>query len=80
MPTLKDLRERALLSQLELARVIGVSHDTVYSWESGRKQPKPEHRRKLVEALGCSPDDLLAAMKETKERRKQIIDNERPAA
>lgn len=80
MPTLKDLRERALLSQIELSRVIGVTHDAVYSWESGRKQPKPEHRRKLVEVLRCSPDDLLAALKETKERRKRSADSERPAA
>ena len=74
MPTLKDLRERALLSQGELAKAAGVYHETVYSWESGRKLPKPENRRRLVEIFQCTPDELLAAIKTAKaeyERRKK---------
>ena len=35
---LKRLRQLAGLSQAELARVIGVSRHTVYSWECGRRQ------------------------------------------
>lgn len=85
MPTLKDLRERALLSQLELARAMGVTHDAVYSWESGRKSPKPEHRRMLVAIFKCTPDELLAALRETQEWRKERDrprreEKERPAA
>lgn len=80
MPTLKDLREQALLSQGELAKACSVNRQTVYAWESGRVRPKPEHQRMLVQVLGCAPHELLAALKETKERRKQSADNERPAA
>lgn len=69
MPSLKDLRDRALLSQGELARAVGVNRQTIHSWESGRWQPKPEYRRKLVEVLKCTPDELLAALKETREAR-----------
>jgi transcriptional regulator with XRE-family HTH domain len=71
MPTLKDLRERALLSQIELSRAVGVTHDAVYSWESGRKSPTPEHRRRLVDIFKCTPDELLAALKETQALRKE---------
>lgn len=80
MPTLKQLREQALLSQSELAEAIGVHPRSILDWEHGRKLPRPAHRRKLAEALKISPQELLAAMKETKERRKQSTDNERPAA
>ena len=85
MPTLKDWRERALLSQSELAHAAGVNRQTAYSWESGRKRPKPEHRRKLVEIFRCTPDELLAALRETQQWRKErerpkIEEKERPAA
>jgi DNA-binding XRE family transcriptional regulator len=83
MPTFKDWRERALLSQGELAKAAGVNRQTVYSWESGRKRPKPEHKRKLVEIFKCTPDELLAALRETqevREKRKQETVEERPAA
>ena len=85
MPTLKDLRERAMLSQGELAKAMDVSHQTVYLWESGQRQPKAEHRRRLVDVLKCTPDELFAAVKETQALRKerdkpQEDEKERPAA
>jgi DNA-binding XRE family transcriptional regulator len=88
MPTLKDFRERALLSQSELARMIGVHQETIHTWESGRFKPIPRYQRKLVEVFHCTPDELVAAIKETKaareakearERREQA-EQERPAA
>ncbi len=66
MPTLRVLRERALLSQSELAKAVGVNRHTIYFWESGLKSPKPAHRRKLVEILRCTPEELLAALEATK--------------
>ena len=83
MPTFKDWRERALLSQGELARAADVNRQTVYSWESGRKRPKPEHKRRLVEIFKCTPDELLAAIRETqewREKRRQAEQKEQPAA
>lgn len=70
MATLKDLRERALLSQGELAKACDVNRQTIYHWESGLWRPKPEHQRKLVEIFKCTPDELLAALRETKEKPK----------
>ena len=49
-----DLRERrkALgLSQMELARLVGVSLLTIQTWERGVSEPKPENREKLEQVL-----------------------------
>lgn len=69
MATLKDWRERTLLSQGELAKACGVNRQTIYHWESGLWRPKPEHQRKLVEIFRCTSDELLTALRETKQKR-----------
>ena len=49
-----DLRKRrkALgLSQMELARLVGVSLLTIQTWERGVSEPKPENREKLERVL-----------------------------
>lgn len=49
-----DLRKRrkALgLSQMELARLVGVSLLTIQTWERGVSQPNPENREKLEQVL-----------------------------
>ena len=49
-----DLRKRrkALgLSQMELARLVGVSLLTIQTWERGVGKPKPENREKLEQVL-----------------------------
>ena len=45
-------RRKALgLSQMELARLVGVSLLTVQLWERGVSEPKPENREKLEQVL-----------------------------
>lgn len=46
---LKRQRERALLTQPELAEKIGVSVTTVWNWETGKKPPSLRHLRALKE-------------------------------
>ena len=49
-----DLRKRrkALgLSQMELAKLVGVSLLTVQIWERGVSEPKPENKEKLEQVL-----------------------------
>ena len=43
------IRQRARLTQEELAQRLGVSFSTVNAWESGRSRPQPRHRRRLEE-------------------------------
>jgi transcriptional regulator with XRE-family HTH domain len=50
--SIKDLRERASLSQDEFAGLMGVSKRTVAYWESGEKTPHPKTYRKIDELLG----------------------------
>ncbi len=44
---LRAARNRANLSQRELARQLRVTERTLQAWESGRVLPRPVHRRKL---------------------------------
>ena len=74
MATLKDLREEAMLSKVELAQQCGVSNQTVWEWETARAKPSPAHQRKLVEIFKKSPREVLDAIKATQEAHK-----ERPA-
>ena len=53
------LRKQKNISQEELANQIGVSRQTIYSWESGFNYPNIIMLKKLAEALNVTTDDLL---------------------
>ena len=55
---LRGLRDRASLSQEELAERAGVSRATIAALELGKRKPHPKTRRKLAEALGVEPHEL----------------------
>ena len=55
---LRELRDRASLSQEELAERAGVSRATIADLELGKRSPQPKTRRKLAEALGVEPHQL----------------------
>jgi len=55
---LRALRDRASLSQEELAERAGVSRATIADLERGNRKPQPKTRRKLAEALGVEPYEL----------------------
>jgi transcriptional regulator with XRE-family HTH domain len=59
MKDLKGLRRRRLLTQKELAAQVGVTHQTVQSWESGRARPRLRHIRRLAEVLDVPAISLL---------------------
>ena len=56
---LKEWRERRLLTQRELAERIGVTTGTINRIERGVHQPRLATVRRLAEALGVDPDDLV---------------------
>ena len=43
----KQLREKMLLSQEEMAKKLGVSFATINRWENGHHEPTFKERRKL---------------------------------
>ena len=58
MPSLKELRERASMSQAELADLVGVRYQLVSDWERGVYTPRPSNVRKLCRALSCKREEL----------------------
>ena len=48
---LKKMRERAGLTQTELAAKVGVSSKSVFCWENGTHIPHPKRAKKLNRVL-----------------------------
>jgi len=56
---LKALREYRAFSVRDLAEVAGVSTDTITAYEKGRRKAWPRNVRKLADALGVEPRELM---------------------
>ncbi len=60
---LRELRERASFSQMELSELSGVSRATIADLELGKRGARPRTRRKLAKALGVEPWELVGDVK-----------------
>jgi transcriptional regulator with XRE-family HTH domain len=60
VPRLRELRERAFLTQAELAEKSGVAETTINRLENGRHGARISTIRKLALALGVPPAELTA--------------------
>jgi CheY-like chemotaxis protein/DNA-binding XRE family transcriptional regulator len=67
------IREQRGLSQEELARTLNVSFPTVNSWERGKSQPYPRHRRAIEELY-------QAVLAEDSERLVLIVEDDPSSA
>lgn len=56
---LKDLRKQSGLTQVDVARKLGISQQAYASWERGAKKPTQENLIKLSKILYVSVDYLL---------------------
>ena len=56
---LKRIREARVFSRRELAEQSGVDESTIYRAERGQTKLRPSTVRKLAQALGVPPDELL---------------------
>ena len=56
---LKELRRERVLSLRELEEKSGVSYNTIWRIEDGRQGAHPKTVRKLADALGVDPSELL---------------------
>jgi len=54
-----DTREKMNLSQDELARRIGISRQTLSSWENEKTSPKANELHKIADAFGASTSALF---------------------
>jgi transcriptional regulator with XRE-family HTH domain len=56
---LKELRRERVLSLRELEERSGVSYNTIWRIEDGRQGAHPRTVRKLADALGVKPSELI---------------------
>ncbi len=56
---LKRLRQEQALSLRDLAERSGVAYDTINRLELGKQDAQPRTIRRLAEALGVQPKDLM---------------------
>lgn len=71
----KANRERTGMTQEQLAGEVGVSRQSVGSWEAGRATPDTDKLSVLARIFGCSVDSLLYGPEilKRKEVRKTIV-------
>ncbi len=68
LPHLRGLRQRAVLSQEQLAERSGVARDTISKLETGRRGAYPSTIRKLAAGLDVQPQLLMGAVEYLDER------------
>lgn len=56
---IKRLRERAGMTQVELAEKMGLSSKTISSWEIDRTEPKMGKVEQLTRIFGCLKTDII---------------------
>jgi transcriptional regulator with XRE-family HTH domain len=61
---LKELRRQRVLSLRELEERSGVSYNVIWRIEAGRQGAQPRTIRKLAEALGVAPAELVKGERE----------------
>lgn len=45
----KEIRKKLIITQVELAELLGVSFSSINRWETGKHEPTTKIKRKLVE-------------------------------
>ena len=63
LPHLRGLRQRAVLSQEQLAERSGVARDTISKLETGQRKAYPTTIRKLAAGLEVEPGLLFGGVK-----------------
>ena len=56
---LRQLRQERALSLRELAEMTGIAFDTINKLELGKRDAQPRTIRKLAEALGVEPTEVM---------------------
>ena len=61
---IKKYRKQAELSQAEFSKKLGVSRQTISSWEVNRTEPSIGDIEKMCRVLGCTKEQLLKSYRE----------------
>ena len=68
---LKELRKQAHLTQVELAKRLGIGQSSYADWERGKKKPTQDNLVKIAQVLNVSVDYLVG----NSEEKSDDIDN-----
>lgn len=80
MKTIGELRRARGWTQFELALAVGVQPQTIYLWESGRRQPQVPQMRKLGQVFGICSDEIdLAPGRDTIRAASRRDEHEHPS-
>jgi putative transcriptional regulator len=60
-PGVRDIRQRARLTQLEFAARLGVPVETIRNWEQGKRMPRGPARA-LIAVIAAAPETVFAAL------------------
>jgi putative transcriptional regulator len=60
-PEVRNLRQRARLTQVEFAARLGVPVETIRNWEQGKRMPRGPARA-LLAVIAHAPDTVFAAL------------------
>ena len=59
MQRLRALRQQRVLTLRELEEHSGVAYNTIWHLEKGKREAQPRTIRKLAQALGVDPEELV---------------------
>lgn len=59
MNAIRAFRDRAKLTQAQLAQSLGVGQSAVVAWEKGESLPRAGKLPELARILGCTIDELF---------------------
>ena len=71
---LLEYRKNKNLSQEEIAEKIGVSRQSIYAWESGKRVPDIENMSKLCQVLDITANDLTNGLKYSSTENENLKD------
>lgn len=69
--TLKDLRQKAGLTQEQVAKIIEVDQAAVSNWEIGKYSPVRKYREKLAKLYGSTADEIRSISEETRKQYRE---------
>ena len=72
MENIKVIRRKKNMTQNELARLVGVSPQTVFRWEQGQRSPRAEELQRLAEVLGTPVAYLMDLETDASEHSKPV--------
>lgn len=70
----KELRKAAGLTQVQLAKQVGIDQGTISAYECGSKRPSFDIIPRLALSLGCTTDDIFLAFEMAKRHKEEQKD------